>query len=168
MESSGVSFRRSVSEDWSDIWPIFHVVVASGDTYAFPVGTSESDARTIWMQPGTDRRYTYVAELGGQVVATAYLKPNALGAGDHICNAGWMVPPQASGQGIGRIFAEFVIDEARTLGYLGMQFNAVVASNTRAVRLWQSMGFEIVGTVPDAFRHPTRGLTPAHVMYRKL
>lgn len=120
------------------------------------------------MQPGANRRFTYVADQDGSVVGTAYVKPNLVGLGDHICNAGWMVAPEAGGQGIGRRFAEFVIDEARDLGYLGMQFNAVVASNTRALRLWQSMGFEIVGTVPDAFRHSTDGLTPIHVMHLKL
>ena len=102
------------------------------------------------------------------IVGTAYLKPNSAGLGDHVCNAGWMIAPEAAGQGIGRRFAEHVIQEARLLGFHGIQFNAVVATNTRAVRLWESMGFDIVGTVPDSFRHSTDGLVATHVMYRRL
>jgi GNAT superfamily N-acetyltransferase len=120
------------------------------------------------MQLGTYRRSTYVADRDEPIVATAYLKPNAVGLGDHICNAGWMVSPDQSGQGIGREFAGYVIEEAKSLGFFGMQFNAVVASNVRAVSLGESMGFEIVGTVPDAFRHVINGLAPVHIMYRKL
>lgn len=168
MTSGGASYRRCVPEDWPGIWRIFRNVVATGDTYAYLPETPEPDARAAWMQPGSDRRFTYVAERGGSIIGTAYLKSNGSGLSDHICNAGWMVAPEESGQGIGRRFAEFVIDEARELGYQGMQFNAVVATNTRAVRLWESMGFEVVGTVPNAFRHATEGLVPVHIMYRRL
>jgi GNAT superfamily N-acetyltransferase len=102
------------------------------------------------------------------VVATAYHRPNLPDLGDHVANAGWMVHPDHQGQGIGRQFAEYVLDEARRAGFRAMQFNAVVAANTGAVALWKSLGFEIVGTVPDAFRHARLGLTPVHVMYRRL
>jgi len=139
-----------------------------GDTYGYPPDTTEAEAWSIWMQPGADRRSIDVAEQYGVVVGTALLTPNAAGLGDHICNAGWMVLSEASGHGIGRRFAEFVIEQARDLGYLGMQLNAVVASNTRTVQLWLSMGFEIVGTVSDAFRHSADGLTPVHIMFRTL
>lgn len=168
MSRTEFSFRIAVPQDWPNIWPIFHTVVAAGTTYAYLPGTPEVEAEELWMQPGTDRRFTYVGEKDRVVVATAYLKPNAIGLGDHICNAGFMVAPEFSGQGIGRRFAEFVIGEAEALGFSGMQFNAVVASNTRAVGLWESMGFEIVGTVPDAFRHAADGPTATHVMYRSL
>ena len=163
-----LTFRQATPDDWPAIWPIFRAVVATGDTYPYPHDTSEDDARVIWMQPNDGRRFTFVAENDDQIVATAYLKPNQPGLGDHVCNAGWMVVPEASGQGIGRRFAEYVIDQARAAGFHAMQFNAVVASNERAVALWESLGFEIVGTVPAAFRHGTEGLTAIHVMYREL
>ena len=168
MDASDIVYRPATPSDWPEIWLIFHEVVRSGDTYAYLPDTPESEAQTLWMQPGTDRRFTYVADRDGAIVATAYLKPNAIGLGDHICNAGWMVSPNQSGQGIGREFAWYVIEQAGSLGFVGMQFNAVVASNVRAVRLWESMGFEIVGTVPEAFRHATNGLAPVHIMYRRL
>jgi L-amino acid N-acyltransferase YncA len=168
MDDDTVEFRRATVDDWTSIWPVFHEVVASGDTYAYPPDITEAGARALWMLDGMGRRFTYVAELNGAVVGTAYLKPNQVGLGDHVANAGWMVAPEAAGRGIGRLFAEHVIDEARHLGFTGMQFNAVVATNTRAIALWKSMGFEIVGTVPDAFRHATEGPTPVHIMYRSL
>ncbi len=168
MEVGPLDFRRATAADWPAIWPIFRAVVAGGDTYPYPPDMPEAEARAVWMYDGTDRRATYVAERHGTVVATAYLKPNQVGFGDHVANAGWMVAPDASGQGIGRGFAEFVLDEARRLGFAAMQFNAVVATNTRAIRLWESLGFAIVGTVPGAFRHRSAGPTPVHIMYRAL
>jgi L-amino acid N-acyltransferase YncA len=163
-----IEFRVAVDDDWEAIWPVFRDVVASGDTYAFPPDIDSAEAETTWMAAGRDRRRTYVAERDGEIVATAYVRPNQPGLGDHVANAGWMVAPSAAGQGIGRRFAEYVIGDARSLGFTGMQFNAVVATNTGAIRLWESLGFEIVGTVPDAFRHATEGLVPIHVMYRGL
>lgn len=154
--------------DWPAIWPIFRDVVSRGDTYAYSPDIDPADAAAVWMADGTDRRRTYVAERDGEIVATAYVRPNQPGLGDHVANAGWMVAPAAAGQGIGRRFAEHVIDDARSLGFTGMQFNAVVATNTGAIRLWESLGFGIVGTVPDAFRHATEGLVAVHVMYRRI
>lgn len=116
------------------------------------------------MAPGNT---VFVAELRDEVVGTAYVRANMTGLGDHVCNAGWMVHPDHQGKGVGRPFAEYVIGQARQAGYRAMQFNAVVATNP-AVELWESLGFEIVGTVPDAFRHAEHGLTPVHIMYRQL
>jgi len=168
MNDASLSFRQATPDDWTAIWPIVHTVVAEGDTYPYPSDIAETEAETLWMLDGTGRRVTYVAVRDGSVVGTAYLKPNQIGRADHIANAGWMIDPLFSGQGIGRRFASHVLDEARNLGFTGMQFNAVVATNTRAIGLWKSMGFDIVGTIPDAFRHPTEGLTAIHVMYRSL
>lgn len=168
MYGPDLAFRTAASDDWVGIWPIFRAVVETGDTYAYAPDIAEVEARSIWMQPGRDRKFTYVAEQHGSIVGTAYLKPNAVGLGDHLCNAGWMIAPDSAGQGVGRRFAEYVLDQARDLGFMGMQFNAVVASNTRAIQLWESLGFEIVGTVPDAFRHATDGLTAVHIMYNAL
>jgi GNAT superfamily N-acetyltransferase len=111
---------------------------------------------------------TWVAVLDDTVVGTAILKPNQPGRGSHIANAGFMVAGGAAGRGVGRALAGRILDRARELGYHAMQFNAVVSSNTRAVALWQALGFEIAGTLPEAFRHPDLGLVDLYVMYRKL
>ena len=129
---------------------------------------SETDAREAWLANRSSRRLAYIAELDGVIVGTAYLRPNQIGLGDHVANAGWMIAPSASGHGVGRRFALYILEEATRLGFHGMQFNAVAATNARAIGLWESMGFTIVGTVPDAFRHATEGLTDIHVMYRQL
>jgi GNAT superfamily N-acetyltransferase len=161
-------FAEAGPEDWPDIWAIFRLVVATGDTYPYPPDIGEGDAFSLWMRPESDVEATFVARLDGDTVATAYVKANGVGLADHVANAGWMVAPDHQGRGIGRLFAGWVIDRARDFGYQAMQFNSVVATNTGAVALWESLGFEIVGTVPDAFRHVTAGLTPVHVMYRRL
>lgn len=159
-------FAVAKAGDWPKIWPIVQDVLATGDTYPYPPDISESVAKAIWMKNGS-REATFIARIDDQVVATAYVKPNQPGLGDHVANAGWMVAPAHQGRGVGRSFAEYVIQQARERDYHGMQFNSVVATNTGAVSLWESLGFEIVGTVPDAFRHPT-GLVAVHVMYRRL
>lgn len=166
--AGALEFVEATDRDWPDIWPVFRAVVAGGDTYAYPPDMGEAAARAAWMPSGTGRSVTYIARLDGTVVATAILKPNAVGLGDHIANAAWMVSGAARGHGVGRRFAEFVIAEARRRGFHGMQFNAVVATNEAAIALWKSLGFTIVGTVPDAFRHASRGLTPIHIMFRSL
>ncbi len=168
MSERALECRPATDSDWVEIWPIMAAVVSSGDTYAYPPDIAETDARSAWMLEATGRAATYVATSGGTVVATACLKPNQPGLGNHIANAAWMVDPAAAGRGIGREFAEFVMNEARRCGYSGMQFNAVVATNTRAIGLWESLGFTVVGTVPNAFRHAVEGLVPLHIMYREL
>jgi RimJ/RimL family protein N-acetyltransferase len=163
-----IACRVAVPGDWERIWPVVSAVLASGDTYAYPPDSPEEVARSWWMLPGSGRAWTFVAERDGTVVGSAYLKPNQPGLGDHVANAGWMVAPEAQGSGVGRRLATHVLDRARDAGYLGMQFNSVVATNAGAIALWESLGFRIVGTVPRAFRHPTAGLTAVHVMYRDL
>lgn len=160
-------FEQARNEDWPEIWDVVRAVTAPGDTYPYPRDLTETEGRSIWMKSGP-REATYVGRLDGELVATAYVRANGIGAADHIANAGWMVAPGHQGRGIGRAFAVWVLDQARGLGYHGMQFNSVVATNTGAIALWESLGFEIVGTVPDAFRHPTEGTVPVHVMYRRL
>jgi len=162
----GLTLAEAQPDDWPGIWRVFHAVVATADTYPYPPDITEGDARSIWMRGG-EREATFVARIGDEIVGTAYVKPNQPGLGDHVANAGWMIHPDSQGQGLGRRFAGYVIDQARDSGYLGMQFNSVVSTNYAAVALWESLGFEIVGTVPAAFRHPS-GLVPIHVMYREL
>lgn len=147
---------------------MFREVVARGDTYMFPPDISEADARASWMLIDKPRSATFCAVLDGRVVGTAIVKPNATGLGDHVANGAWMMSASARGRGVGRRFAEHVIDHARSAGFTGMQFNAVVSTNANAIALWKSLGFAIVGTVPRAFRHAVQGRVPIHIMYRDL
>ena len=152
--------------DWVQVWPFLRAIVATGDTYCWPVDTSEQAARTWWTAKPGGR--VYVAELDGLVVGTGELHPNQLAAGAHVANAGSMVDPACSGRGVGRALAEHVMTEAVRHGFRAMQFNAVVETNRHAVRLWQSLGFEILATVPGAFAHPREGDVGLHVMWRPL
>ena len=157
--------RDARPEDWVGIWPFFRQIVAAGETYTWPRDMSEHDARAAWF-PSPGR--TVVASVAGTVVGTAKTQPNQAGPGAHVANASFMVDPAYGGRGIGRALAEHVLARARADGYRAMQFNAVVASNAGAVRLWSSLGFTVVGTVPAAFDHPRLGPVPLLIMYRTL
>jgi len=157
--------RDARPEDWAGIWPFFRQIVAAGETYTWPRDMSEDDARAAWF-PSPGR--TVVASVAGTVVGTAKTQPNQAGPGAHVANASFMVDPAYGGRGIGRALAEHVLARARADGYRAMQFNAVVASNAGAVRLWSSLGFTVVGTVPAAFDHPRLGPVPLLIMYRTL
>ena len=168
MAENGEVFRRATQDDWSQIWPIFEAVVRAGDTYPYLPDTTEEDARGLWLSDETVGRVTFVAERDGQIIATSYVKPNAAGLMNHIANSGWMVAPAQRRRGVGRRFGQWTLTQAQKLGFTHMQFNAVVATNTASVKLWTSLGFETIGTLPDAFRHKDLGPTPVHIMYREL
>jgi L-amino acid N-acyltransferase YncA len=158
-----VTIREATEQDRDAVWEIFHAVIAPGDTYVFEPETPRDEALAYWFAPGTR---TYVAESDGRVVGTYVLRSNRPGLGSHVSNASFMVSPQARGLGVGRALGEHCLDEARRLGYRAMQFNFVVSTNGVAVRLWEQLGFTIVGTLPGAFRHRTRGFVDVYVMFR--
>lgn len=160
-----LNIRPAEESDWPEIWRITRDVIAGGDTYVFDPQTPESEMRPFWFAP--DRR-AYVAESEGRIVAAFWLKANQPALGSHVCNAAYMVAPKAHGRGVGRRIGEWSLDEARRLGFTAMQFNFVVASNIAAVHLWQSIGMEIIGTIPDGFNHGANGPTDAYIMFRKL
>ena len=161
-----MKIRQATDADRDAIWNICHEVVAAGDTYALDPNISREDALAYWFAAGT---HTYVAEQPAIGVAGTYiLRPNQSGGGSHVANAGFMVSASARGQGLGRAMAEHCLSEARRLGFRAMQFNYVISTNTAAIRLWKDLGFEIVGTLASAFRHPDKGYVDVYVMYRSL
>jgi GNAT superfamily N-acetyltransferase len=160
-----VDIRRASASDWAAIWPIFHAVISAGDACVYPPDTTEEQARSLWLSPGV---LTYVAQNGETTVGTYLLKPNQPGLGSHVANAAFMVRPDRSGQGVGRAMGHHALAEAKAAGYAAMQFNIVVSTNERAVALWKSLGFAIIGTVPKAFHHQRLGLVDAYIMHRFL
>jgi len=157
--------RRAGANDAPAIWRIIGPTIRAGETYALDRDMSEAQALAYWL--GGDRE-TYVAEDEGAIVGTYYLRANQAGGGSHVCNCGYMTSAAATGRGIARAMCMHSIERARELGYRAMQFNFVVSTNTRAVALWQSLGFAVVGRLPQAFRHPALGDVDALVMFRKL
>lgn len=160
-----VEIRKATAANRDAIWDIFREVVAARETYAFDPGMSRQDALGYWFQTNTR---TYVAESSERIVGTYILRPNQSGGGSHVANAAFMVAPVARGRGIGRAMAEHCLTEGRRLGFRAMQFNFVVSTNDPALRLWQTLGFKIVGTLPGAFRHPEKGYVDVYVMFRSL
>ncbi len=161
-----MEIREYAAADWPAVWLIFCEIVSAGDTYAYDAGWSSEEAQGVWVEspPG----HTVVAVEAGQPIGTAKMGPNRPGAGSHVSTASFMVAGDARGRGVGRALGEYAVAWAREQGYAAMQFNAVVESNHGAVALWKSLGFDIIGTVPEAFEHPTLGRVGLQVMYRRL
>ncbi len=157
--------RSARGNDAPAIWRIIGPTIRAGETYALDRDMSEAEALAYWL--GDDRE-TFVAEDEGEILGTYYMRTNQGGGGRHICNCGYMTGAAATGRGVARAMCRHSLDYAVERGYRGMQFNFVVSTNTRAVALWESFGFAIVGRLPQAFRHPTHGYVDALVMFRSL
>jgi ribosomal protein S18 acetylase RimI-like enzyme len=160
-----MEIRAARPDDALAIWAILEPTIRAGETYALPRDMTQTEALAFWMGPG---RETFVAEEGGGLFGTYYLRANQLGGGAHVANCGYMTSTEAMGRGIARMMCTHSLEQARARGFRAMQFNFVVSTNERAVRLWQSFGFEIVGTLPRAFAHPTLGDMDALVMFKTL
>lgn len=161
-----VDIAAATDSDWAAIYPFFRRIVEAGETYAYDPNMTSDEGRALWLEPPPC--LTVVARQGSAVQGTAKMGPNRPGRGGHVATASFMVDPTRQGHGVGRALGEYAVAWARANGYHGMQFNAVVETNAGAVRLWQDLGFVIIGTVPDAFDHPTHGLVGLHVMYLRL
>lgn len=157
--------REATANDFDAIWPIFSEIAKAGDTYAYEPTISKAEAERVWMRAP---RKTFVYEDAGDILGTYYLKTNQAGPGSHVCNCGYMVASKARGKGIARNLCEHSQLVAKQLAYKAMQFNFVAESNEGAVYLWQKLGFDIVGRIPRAFNHPSKGLVAALVMYKEI
>jgi len=160
-----MSIREASKDDFERVWPIIREVAAAGETYGFPRDLDPARAMALWFD---EPRQTFVYEEHGRILGTYYIKSNQEGPGAHVCNCGYMVAPQARGRGIATAMCLHSQQIARALGYKGMQFNFVASTNEVAVRLWSKLGFAIVGRLPKAFHHPTKGYVDALVMYKWL
>lgn len=167
-QAGAVAIRDAMAEDWPAMWPFMREIVVAGETFSWDTGTSEEEARAGWFRHGQDGFTVVATDAGGAVLGTAECGPNHGGPGSHVASASFMVDARHSGRGVGRALGEYVLDRARAEGFRAMQFNAVAESNVHAVRLWQSLGMEILATIPEGFRHPTAGYVGLHIMYRPL
>lgn len=163
--SPAPAIRPATAADDDAIWAILEPTFRAGETYPIPRDVSRADALAYWRGAGHE---VFVAESGGQVAGTYYLRTNNRGGGAHVANCGYIVSPDAYGRGAARAMCVHSLQQAKARGFAAMQFNFVISSNERAVKLWQSMGFAVVGTLPGAFAHPARGLVDAYVMHRSL
>ena len=159
------TIRPATPADDDAIWRILEPTFRAGETYPIPRDVSRADALAYWRNAG---HAVFVAEQGGKIVGTYYLRANNKGGGAHVANCGYMVATDAMGRGVARAMCAHSLDEARARGFAAMQFNFVISSNTRAVMLWQRCGFEICGMLPGAFAHPEHGMVDALVMFRRL
>lgn len=163
--SPELSLRPATPADADAVWAILEPTIRAGETYALPRDLARDEAVAYWL--GADRE-TFVAEAGGEILGTYYLRANQPGGGAHVANCGFMTAPAAAGRGVARAMCAHALDRARVRGFRAMQFNFVVSTNERAVRLWQGLGFEVVGRLPGAFDHPVHGAVDALVMFQRL
>ncbi|HEX2143115.1 MAG TPA: GNAT family N-acetyltransferase [Glycomyces sp.] len=162
-----MQIRDAAESDWPAMWAFMRPIVAAGETYPWPPDTTESWVRAYWMErPAPASRL--VAAIDGRVAGTVEIHPNLPGQGSHVANAGFMVDPAFGRRGVGRALGEAALERAAADGFRAMQFNAVVATNTHAVKLWHSLGMATLAIIPNGFRHPTEGLVGMHLMFREL
>jgi ribosomal protein S18 acetylase RimI-like enzyme len=157
--------RIATAADQDAVWAILEPTIRAGETYTLPLDMAKHGALAYWFGAGHE---VFVAEDAGQVLGTYFIHANQKGGGEHVANCGYMTASHATGRGIARAMCAHSLEHARSRGFRAMQFNFVVSTNDRAVRLWQSFGFEIAGRLPGAFRHPAAGFVDALVMYRSL
>jgi len=157
--------RPATDRDKDAIWAIMAPIIRAGETYTLPRDMDKASALAYWLSAEHE---IFVADENGEIVGTYFLQPNQQGGGGHVANCGYMTAFTATGRGVARAMCEHSLGRARSRSFRAMQFNFVISTNTRAVRLWQSFEFEIVGTLPKAFLHPTLGYVDAFVMYRDL
>ena len=157
--------RPARADDSAAIWSVIGPTIAAGETNAIDRNSTEAEGLAYWLGAGNE---VFVAEDDGAILGTYYLRPNQAGGGSHVCNGGYITSAEARGRGIARAMCEHSLNHARARGYRAIQFNFVVSTNERAVKLWQSLGFDIVGRLPGAFDHPVQGYVDALVMFRTL
>lgn len=163
--TSSAVIRKATQSDAAAIAAIGREVVQDGSTYAFAPETTEGDLVAYWLSP---QGHTYVACIHDEIAGCYIIKANQAGRGAHVANGSYMVAAKFAGHGVGHAMGQHSLDAAREFGFKAMQYNLVVATNVRAVALWKRLGFHIVGTLPQAFHHPSLGYVDAHVMYRLL
>ena len=158
-----MEIRPFTDTDWPQVWPIVRDIVRAADTFAYDPAMTEGEARAVWIEPSPG--LTVVAIENDRVLGSAKMASNRPGPGSHVATASFMVPAEARGRGVGKALCRFALDWARDRGFAGMQFNAVAESNVGAIALYRQLGFQVVGTVPGAFAHPTLGRVGLHIMY---
>jgi ribosomal protein S18 acetylase RimI-like enzyme len=164
-QDTGMLIRAATEDDRDAIWRIMEPIVLAGETYTLPRDIDEKNALAYWLSA---QHEVFVAEENDEIIGTYFLQANQQGGGAHVANCGYMTAVSATGRGVARAMCAHSLDRACTRGFRAMQFNFVVSTNDRAVRLWQSFEFQIVGRLPKAFLHPTLGYVEAYIMYREL
>lgn len=160
-----MTIRKINKTDFFRVWEIFKQVIDERAYYTYDETTTRAYIEEHWINT---ENLIYVAEWEGEIAGAYIIKPNQPGHGKHVANAAYMVDARFRNHGIGRKLGEHSLVAAKEAGYRAMQYNFVVSTNVGAVQLWQSLGFEIIGTIPEAFHHFEKGYVDAHIMYRKL
>ena len=161
-----LEIREYRESDWAMIWSILQEVIRAGDTYTFSPQSTAEEIRSAWIE--VPARTFVACDAAGQILGSYFIKANQPGLGAHVCNCGYVVSSMAQGRGIASQMCEHSQAQALAMGFRAMQFNFVVATNTRAIQLWERLGFSVVGRLPGAFQHQRLGYVDALVMFKRL
>ena len=148
------------------MWELLEPVFRAGETFPHHPAITEAEAQQAWLEQ--NQAVMVAVDVAGALVGTYYLRPNSLTLGAHVANSGYVVADHCRRQGIGSRLCQHSLNEARRLGFRAMQFNLVVSTNTAGIGCWQRNGFQVVGTLPGAFRHKQLGYVDALVMVQAL
>ncbi len=160
-----MNIREAILDDHTAVWKIFKSVIETGENFVFDPKTKKESLGRLWFG---DSMKTYVVVEDTKILGSYYIKPNQPGLGSHIANCGYMVNTNSLGKGVGKLMCAHSIENSTKMGYKAIQFNMVVSSNKIAVKLWESFGFKIIGTIPDGFKHAKKGYVDTYIMHRKL
>ena len=160
-----IKIRPASAADSASLWAILEPTIRAAETYTLPHDMTREEALAWWLSPGHE---VFIAAFGSEIAGTYFLRANQKGGGSHVANCGYITAPHFRGRGVARAMCEHSLEQARERGFRAMQFNFVVSTNTRAVALWESLGFQTIGRIPEAFRHPAQGFVDALIMYRQL
>lgn len=157
-----MKIRPATPADHDAIWAMLEPVFRAGDTYAIDPDKGRDDALAYWT--------AFHAYVAGEkdLLGTYYIRPNQQGGGGHVCNCGYITARGAEGKGVARAMLAHSLVEAKRLGFEAMQYNFVLASNTRAIDTWLRAGFTQIGRIPKAFKAPGGGYVDALILHRFL
>ena len=165
LQNNTLQVRSVADEDRQCLLPILREAMSCAHSYPYDPMSNDEELLKIWLAP-THR--VYIGLIESRIAGTFYIRPNQPCLGAHICNAGFIVSSNFSGRGVGTTLGKYALKQAKKLGYKAMQFNLVVVSNVVSIRIWKNLGFRVIGTIPEAFNHPQKGLIDAHIMHKKL
>lgn len=161
-----MDIKKYQETDWTQIWSIIEKVFLAGETYAYFPDITEQEAHKVWIE--TPQETYIVKDSSNKIIGTYYIKPNQPGLGSHVCNCGYIVSENARGQGVASTMCQHSQQRAIKIGFRAMQYNLVVSTNEGAIRLWERLGFQVIGTLPKAFKSKSKGFVDAIVMYKEL
>lgn len=165
LSQQGYKLEPYQAQDEKELYAIFQEVVETGSQFPYE-SSSQEEFQKQFFSPGS---HVYVCRSSqGSLIGGFYLKANYSGRSKHIANAAYMIASTHRGCGIGTLLIKASLRLAQNMGFLAMQFNMVLSQNSGAIKLYEKLGFAIIGTIPQAIRNRDGSFQDGHTMYRRI